>query len=201
MGIFDVGRNIAGLAQSASNLKQQTSGVKNTRKEIFAIRDRLRNTPQFAQFFHNIVKCPERPPVRITADYAHGSFLTMDWDTRTNNYEPFMTVKYQDANVAYCEACAILLLVQECYPNVYDSTNQTLAQIEQGVPVEMYMKKQFVQKTLIPASVPQNYAPQPVQTDVINNQQVNSAPKFCGNCGSPLQPNSAFCTSCGSKIG
>ena len=203
MGIFDVGDNIRGMAQSAGNIKREFSGVKNTRREIFDIRDRLRNTPQFAELFHNIIRYPEHPPVKIVSDYARGVFMTMDWDTRTNNYEPFLTAKYQDTNIAYCEACAILLLIEECYPNVYDSTNQTLREIEQGVPIEMYMKKKFVQKTIVPANIPQGFAPvqSNVQQPVVNNQTINSAPRFCGYCGKSLQPGSVFCTACGNKIG
>ena len=147
MGLLDLIRGI-------SNLQQQTGTVKNARQQIFQIRDRLRNTPQFSEIFYSIVNDPSHPPVKIVIDYTQGGFLSMGWDERVSNYEPYLTGKHVDPNIAYAEGCAIFLLIQDCYPNVYDFPNRTTTQISEGVPLELNMKVQFQGKELIPAVTP-----------------------------------------------
>lgn len=147
MGLFNLIRGI-------SDIQQQTGTVKNVRQQIFSTRDRLRNTPQFSEIFHSIVKTPEHPPVQIVLDYTQGSFLSMDWDARTQNYEPFLTAKYLNSNIAYVEGCAIFLLLQDCYPTVYDFPNRTATQVANGVPLELNMKPQYQGRELIPAVTP-----------------------------------------------
>ena len=191
MGLLD-------LIRGVSEIQQQTGAVKNTRQQIFGIRDRLRNTPQFSEIFYNIVSDPSHPPMQIVIDYTQGGFLSMDWDLRTGNYEPYTTVKYTDPNIAYAEGCAIFLLIQECYPDVYDFPNRTVTQVAEGVPLELNMKKQFVTKQLIPASTPKQFSvPAPQAAPAAQT----SAPSFCSNCGAKLEAPVRFCPSCGAKIG
>ena len=148
MGLFDLIRGINGV-------QQQVGAVKNVRQQIFLTRDRLRNTPQFSEIFYSIIKEPSHPPFQIVIDYTQGNFLSMDWDVRTQNYEPYLTSKHFDPNIAYTEGCAIFLLIQDCYPNVYDFPNRTAAQVSNGVPLELNMKAPFQGKQLIPAITPE----------------------------------------------
>ena len=168
--------------RAAAELQQQGALVKNARKEIFTIRDRLRGTRQFAEIFHQVVGNPERPPMQIQCDYMNHAFFTIGWDDLGNNYEPYSTWKATDGNIAYYEAAAIFLLVQECYPNVYDFPNRTATQLQAGVSIELNMKKNFIGKKVRPAILPAKPSvstPTPVATTVAEK-------KFCSNCGKQL---------------
>lgn len=151
MGLFDLIRGIG-------DLQQQAGTIKNIRQQVFQLRDRLRNTPQFSDAFYSIIKDPSHPPLQIVIDYTQGSFLSMDWDYRTRNYEPYLTVKHVDQNIAYNEGCAIFLLIQECYPDVYDYPSRTTTQISNGVPIELNLKAPYQGRTLIPAVTPQRFS-------------------------------------------
>ena len=118
--------------------------------------------------------------------------LFIGWDANANNYEPYSTLKATDGNIAYFEAAAVFLLLQECYPNVYDFPNRTVTQLDMGVPIELNMKKEFVGKKLRPAILPER--PQ----NVGNTPTVNV--KYCSKCGMQLSADAKFCSGCGGEL-
>lgn len=180
---------------AAASLHQQNTSIKNARSAILTTRDRLRGTRQFAELFYKIVGNPERPPIQIVGDYCNHAFYSISWDEQGNNYEPYSTLKMTDGNIAYYESAAIFLLLQECYPNVYDFPNRTVKQIEAGVPVELNMKKNFIGKKLRPAILPEKpnvSVSQPVAT--------STEKKFCTHCGKQLDVTARFCSGCGGQV-
>ena len=181
------------LFKALFDLSQQTGQVKNTRKAIFDTRDRLRGTPQFSEMFHSVIIDAEHPPAAIAGDHTSGAFAGVAWQSDRGAYEPYSTVKYQDFNLGYVECCAFFLLVQECYPNVYDFPNRTTTDIANGVPVELIMKKQFIGKALKGVGIPAK-----VEKSV--PEQNGNGQRFCSNCGSKVASGAGFCSSCGSKI-
>ncbi len=183
--------------RTLSNLQQQTTVVKGSRKAIFDIRDNLRGTQLFSDIFYHIVTNPERPPVTIIANYSDSSFWSKAWVAAENNYEPYSTVKYQDVNIGYYESCAIFLLIQECFPNVYDFPNKTVTQIQNGEPIELIMKNNFAGRRLIAASLP----PQPT-AESAPTAATGPSPDtvFCSHCGAKHQKGTNFCSSCGNKL-
>lgn len=193
MGIF--GR----FVNATIDVQQQTSVIKNSRKQIFEIRDRLRGTPLFANLFYTVIGDANHPPMKIVCDHANSAFWSIAWDLATNNYEPYSTLKYTDVNIGYYEACAIYLLIQESYPNVYDFPNKTITQIQNNEPIELIMKKPFLNRKIVPNNVPEKprQAQQPVNT--ASSAPVGAA-KFCTVCGTKLRAEDTFCSGCGNKI-
>lgn len=209
-------------AQRAKEHHDNIKAVKNARSDIFEYRDRLRGTPVFADYFYKIVGDDvSHPPRKIEATQT-GNFWSEQYVPAYGNYEPFTTHKFDDPNVGYLEGCAIYLLIQECYPNVYDFPNNTMAQLADGATIQLLMKKQFVGKAIAPAVVPPRAtpAPAPVQQAAPAPAPVQAAPapaaapatapaaapvaapvpKFCSQCGAPRQPDARFCMGCGNKF-
>lgn len=215
-----LGRLIYNSAALASNM----SAVKDSRNRIFSIRDNLRGTPVFSQIFYTLIQDPYHPPRSIEGNQS-GCFWTEGWVASFNNYEPFSTQKMQDPNIAYYEGCAIYLLIQECYPNVYDFPSNSLSAVENGAHIYLKMKKQFIGKPLTPATLPAPPAPQPVApaapvyapaapqpaAPTYAPPAAPAAPaapvapaaaaRFCSGCGTPVTPGAHFCTVCGYKLG
>ncbi len=194
MGLFS---KLSRTASTVSGIVQNSNVVKNSRKAIFEMRDRLRGTSQFSTLFYAIINDINHPPRNIEATQL-GEFWSESWDSTVNNYEPYATQKYIDSNIGYCEGCAIYLLIQECYPNVYDFPGNSVAAIEGGATIKLIMKKEFIGKTLKPAVTPQPIKNEPSIPNVQNTQY--QTPAFCCNCGTKLASNTAFCPCCGNKI-
>lgn len=206
MGLFN---RMSRIATNSAAIYNDVSTVKNTRKAIFEIRDRLRGTPLFSQMFYQIVVDPYHPPCKIEATQT-GQFWSQAWTASMGNYEPYTTQKLDDHNLGYAEGCAIYLLIQECYPNVYDFPSNTTTALANGATIKLNMKKQFVGKALKPATLPAPANAAPVQQPVYATpaQPAYEAPapaqtaaKFCTNCGNKLQPGAKFCSGCGTKLG
>ncbi len=188
MGLFDL------LGATAATIKD-ANVVSGGRKEIFQIRDRLRGTKQFAELFHQVIGDVNHPPKYIEATQT-GEFWSEVWEG--SGYEPFSTKKYVNQNVGYMEGCALYLLIQECYPNVYDFPGNTVAQIQNGATIKLIMKKNFVGKVLKPAQMP----PKPAIQPSVNNQagQESGARRFCSYCGNQLAEGVRFCSGCGKQV-
>ena len=204
-------------AQRAQAAHENIRAVKNARKDIFEYRDRLRGTPVFADYFYKLIGDDvSHPPRKIEATQT-GNFWSEQYVTAYGNYEPFTTHKFDDPNVGYLEGCAIYLLIQECYPNVYDFPSNTTAQLADGATIKLNMKKQFVGKALKPANLPPRAvpapapapapapvaaapAPAPVAAAPAAEVKVPPVPRFCSQCGAPRQPDAKFCMGCGHKF-
>ena len=194
MGLFDA-------MSKAAAIRNDVQTVKAGRAAIFNVRDKLRGTPQFSEIFYSIIGNDVNHPPRHVEGNQSGGFWTEAWDPSAGNYEPFSTQKLQDDNVGYIEGCAVYLLIQECYPNVYDFPSNTTTAIQNGATIKLIMNKQFIGKALKPATVPAAPVvaapPQaPVQAPAANG----ATPAFCSACGSRLAPGAAFCGGCGSKV-
>ncbi len=185
-----------GIFSSLSALGREIGGVSNTRKAIFELRDRMRGTGAFSQVFYRLIDNVNYPPCYIEASQT-GSFWSQAWIPAEKNYEPYTTCKFEDGNIAYLECCAIYLLIQECYPNVYDFPSNTTTQIENGATTKLVMKKQYMGKALKPAVVP----PEPIQPQqsAVAPSQVGTA-CFCSACGTKLSEGAAFCSNCGKRV-
>jgi len=216
MALFRSLRNsVATTTAVAMDVRQ----VKNLRKAIFEVRDRLKGSPQYSQIFYSIINDVNHPPRHIVANQS-GCFWTEAWQGTT--YEPFSTMKYQDPNIAYIEGCAVYLLIQESYPNVYKFPNNRMDDILNGAQIELIMEKKFIDKTLQPAVIPPAPAPAPVQQVPVQQvpapvQQVpapvqqapapvQQAPApvaggFCPNCGTRREVGARFCANCGNPLG
>ncbi len=194
------------VASGSAAVFQDISQVKNLRKAIFEMRDKLRNTPQFSDVFYRLIPDIQHPP-RLIQNNLQGGFFTEGWDVSYNNYEPYTTQKLQDGNIGYIEGCAFYLLIQECYPSVYDFPNRTIKQLQNGESSDLVMKKQFVGKPLKPATVPPRGTPtfssapsttsQPTVTPAASQGQTAA---FCMHCGQPIPTGARFCSKCGSQL-
>ena len=143
-------------AQAAAELAagiQEVKTVKNMRKNIFALKDRLANSAEFSQVFYTLIKDVSRPPMLMSCTTV-GTILSEEWRPAENNYEPYPTIKIENPNYNYEVMCALMLLIQDCYPNVYDSPNVTLAQLQNGATGDLIMKKKYLGKLLKPKTVP-----------------------------------------------
>ena len=190
MGLFSA------LSRTAS-LIQDSNTVKGGRKEIMQMKSKLEGTPQFATLFYKLITDVNHPPRYIEATQT-GDFWSENWEAATSTYEPYTTIKHSDRNIGYCEGCAMYLLIQDCYPNVYDFPGNTISDIQNGATIKLIMKQQFVGKALGPAKVPTPVAAQPAAPAT---QAPTATPAFCSHCGTKLAPGSAFCSGCGTKIG
>lgn len=191
MGLFN---SFARGAAAAHNM----SVVSNSRKAIFEMRDRLRNTPQFSKLFYQLIGDPSHPPRRIEATQS-GDFWSEAWIAAYANYEPYTTHKFSDSNLGYIEGCAIYLLIQECYPNVYDFPSNTLAALENGATIKLIMKKNFVGQALMPAVAPPAPPASPAPTAAPAAGLVREF-VFCGQCGTKNNGTSRFCCGCGHPL-
>ena len=181
------------LIQSSRNTYTDITSVKAANKEIYEQMDRLRNSYQYADIFYRLAGDVNHPPCEIEWT-KNGTFYTQGWEARTNNYEPYSTAKYQDVNTTILIANALLALIQESYPNVYDFPGMTFREIEAGTDTyKLIMNRSFLGQHLIPAFLPERNSTQPEQTNTVNNQ-------FCSKCGNCLAPEAIFCTECGNRI-
>jgi len=210
---YESGRQIA---LSISAIVGDVSQVRNLRKAIFGCRDRLRGTDVFGEVFHALIGDDyTHPPVNIEGT-QDGCFRAAQWEPARRNYEPVMREKYVNPEINYPVGCAVYLLIQEVYPNVYDFPSNTISNLEGGATIKLNMKRKFIGQALTPKNPPQ-YIPQAPQQPVRQNMQpqpgmqqapasqntapeAQSAPKFCVNCGAKLKPGARFCAVCGSKI-
>lgn len=204
MGLF---RSVRNLANSTASLQQSIAtqkGIKNMRQQIFDIRDRLKGTPQFAEIFSSIVNDIHHPPCHIVANQS-GCFWTEAW--QGTSYEPFSTAKYNNPDIAYLEGCAIFLLIQEMYPNVYTFPSNSAADIADGVQIELIMDKKQYGKGLNPTFDPRRAAPAAPAPAAPAPAPVNPAPAgaveagFCPKCGKPHAAGVKFCGYCGHRFG
>ena len=175
------------IAQTISD----AGDVKQIQKEISEMTNRLRNTPQFAKVFHALITDPSHPPRFVEFAYQSGEFWSENWESSTRTYEPYTTCKYADRNIAYVEGCAIYLLLQECYPNVFTFKQNTITQFRDGATNKLYMNEEFVGKAIKPVILP----PHP-QGQSIPKEEA----KFCPSCGSPVSTTHLFCGNCGNKL-
>ena len=216
---YESGRQIA---MSISAIVGDVSQVRNLRKAIFDCRDRLRGTDVFAEVFHALIgEDYTHPPVNIEGT-QDGQFRAAQWIPARKNYEPVMKEKYVNPEVVYPVGCAVYLLIQEVYPNVYDFPSNTISKLEGGATIKLNMKRKFIGQALTPKNPPQYMPPAPQQnmqqaprqnmrpqytgagqgTPAPQNAapEAQPAPKFCSNCGAKLMPGARFCGVCGSKI-
>lgn len=207
------------LISNSAAVYSDVTATKNARNAIFSVRDKLRGTTQFSEAFYKIIGDINHPPRHIEANQS-GGFWSEGWDAAAKNYEPYTTQKLQDSNIGYTEGCAIYLLIQECYPTVYDFPSNSMSAIQNGATIKLIMKKQFLGKKLKPATVPPRVGPVsepaatcPVQPEypippvssvsaAPSAQMISAArPRFCSACGNRLEEDARFCTNCGKPIG
>lgn len=183
-------------ANAASFLASDMSMVKSGRNAIFNMRDRLRNTPQFSDFFYKIINDVTHPP-RIIEATQTGEFWSEAWIASYNNYEPYSTQKITDRNIGYIEGCAMYLLIQDCYPDIYDFPGNTVQQLNNGATIKLIMKKKYIGQPLQPAFLPPKVAP---VMQSVQQTPVNTAGRFCTNCGNKNDDSSKFCCKCGTPL-
>ena len=196
-------------AQAAAELAagiQEVKTVKNMRKNIFALKDRLANSAEFSQDFYTLIQDVSRPP-KLMSCTTVGTIASEEWRPAENNYEPFSTIKIENPNYNYEVMCAFMLLIQDCYPNVYDSPNVTLAQLQNGATGDLIMKKKFLGKMLKPKSVPaaveqQPQQPEQPQTQAVRRpaQEIRQDVMYCPNCGNPHPVSAKYCSKCGNQF-
>lgn len=211
---YESGRQIA---MSISAIVGDVSQVRNLRKAIFGCKDRLQGTDIFAEVFHALIGDDyTHPPVNIEGT-QDGYFRAAQWEPVRKNYEPVMREKYVNPEINYPVGCAIYLLIQDVYPNVYDFPSNTISKLEGGATIKLNMKKKFIGQALTPKNPPQYVPPAPQQPAQQNMQQpvqpsmnqappvkpapeAQEAPRFCVNCGTKLVPGARFCGKCGTRI-
>ena len=87
-------------AQAAAELAagiQEVKTVKNMRKNIFALKDRLANSAEFSQVFYTLIQDVSRPP-KLMSCTTVGTIASEEWRPAENNYEPFSTIKIENPN-------------------------------------------------------------------------------------------------------
>ena len=189
--------------QAASELGaglQEVKTVKNMRKNIFALKDRLENSAEFSQVFYTLIQDVSRPPKLLSCTTV-GTIATEAWRPAENDYELFATIKLENPNYNYEVMCAFMLLIQDCYPNVYDSPNVTLAQLQNGATGDLIMKKKYLGRLLKPKTVPAAVQ-QPPQMQAVRPpvQGTNQDVMYCPNCGNPHPASAKFCSKCGNQF-
>ena len=136
------------------NTAQYFSSQSNLRKSILNVQNNLRGTSQFAALFYKLIgQDVHHPPVQIEGTQS-GVFWTAAWDPARFTYEPFTTEKMSDPNIGYIEGCALFLLIQEVYPNVYKFPGNTLEQIQNGAHIHLNMRKECIGQAVMPAYIP-----------------------------------------------
>ena len=213
--------SLADIAYHAGRIAQ----TNNLRKNIFEIQKNLRGTPQFAELFYQLIGQDIHHPPKEISGTQQGVFWTAGWEPARGAYEPFTTQKVANPNIAYQEGCALFLLIQEIYPNVYKFPNNTTDQVMAGAGIQLLMRKEYIGRPLMPAYTPgqapaQSVAEAPVQPIQLEAQPVQAAAqpvqtapqptqspaqaavlRFCPNCGTKRMPGARFCSACGTKLG
>ncbi len=187
--------------------------LRDVRKQIFMLVDHLRGSEIFAMFFYSVIGDDPTHPPRIISGKQSGTFLSDLWIPAQMSYEAYPTKKVENENFGMEVIYALLTLIEECYPKVYEGSRRTLTQLANGATIDLVMKKKYIGKPLTPVNVPA--IPQiPVQTQqnapTAPQQSVAPAPEsgvvstglnFCPQCGTKIQPGSRFCSGCGHKLG
>lgn len=199
------------------NTAQYFSSQNNLRKSILNVQNNLRGTPQFAALFYKLIgQDVHHPPVQIEGTQS-GVFWTAAWDPARFTYEPFTTEKMSDPNISYIEGCALFLLIQEVYPNVYKFPGNTLEQIQNGAHIHLNMRKECIGQAVMPAYIPDPSNGLPAQGQALQARAVvdpapaptpaaeEPAPKrkpfnFCPYCGKKITPGARFCMNCGESL-
>ena len=127
--------------------------VAKMRRTIYKYRDELKNSPEYAEAFHGVIGSDlKRPPYSIAAT-QNGRFSTRSWSREASRYEDVATVKYV-GNFDYYRACALFLLIQDCYPGVYEYPTNTVSEIRNGAGIHLIMKSGNLARDLYPKYPP-----------------------------------------------
>ena len=189
-------------AQAAAELSagiQDAKTVKSMRKNIFALKDRLENSAEFSQVFYTLIQDISRPP-KLMSCTTVGTILSEEWRPAENDYAPYATIKIENPNYNYEVMCAFMLLIQDCYPNVYDFPNVTLEQLRNGATGDLIMKKKYLGKILKPKSVPAAVEQPKVQAVRQPDPGMSQDVMYCPNCGNPHPASAKFCAKCGTPF-
>lgn len=187
--------------------------LRDVRKQIFLLVDHLRGSEVFAMFFYSVIGDDPTHPPRIISGKQNGTFLSDLWIPAQMAYEACPTKKVEDENFGMEVIYALLTLIEECYPKVYEGSRRTLTQLANGATIDLVMKKKFVGKPLTPVNVPPMpqipaqaqqtapAAPQQPGSPAPANNAASQGMNFCPQCGTKIQPGSRFCPGCGQKLG
>ncbi len=183
-------------------LFKSVNTVKKLREKIYTAQKQLRNSPQFSTIFYKLIQDPAHPPRYIEATQS-GEFWTEAWLGNYNAYEPYKTLKFTDPSFGYAEGCALYLLIQECYPSVYEFPDNTVREIEGGATIKLIMRESCAGLPLRPIQAPPMSQAFSAVTSSVSASVGTPAPatgKFCTQCGAQNAPEARFCQSCGNRL-
>ncbi|MBR1758108.1 MAG: zinc-ribbon domain-containing protein [Lachnospiraceae bacterium] len=185
--------NLNRTVNTAKQIKTSNAVVTNLRDAIIDQQEKLRDSDEFARFFTVLIGDDVNHPPKLIDASQQGAFETIAWDPNRRAYEYAASPRMNEPGIDYTKLCAVFLLFQDCYPNVYHFPGSTMAEIQSGAHGKLEMRDDFVGKKLIPAHVPGQPASTPASSFGTQSAPVSACPqcgrkraageKFCGGCG------------------
>ena len=157
MGLFDslgylfgsaVGKSAASVANGVSRIALDVKSVKNLRKEIMDKKSEIQGSAFVNDIIANAITDPTHPPCYIEGT-CEGLYVQY-FDSSANSYIPNKVLLSPTEELTYVVGCAVFLIIQEAYPNVYDFPGRTIQQIQNGATIELVMKKPYKGVMLTP---------------------------------------------------
>ncbi len=167
-------RSIEEGTYAAVDLIQENSLVHNSRQGIYKRKAEIVKTPMVREIIHAVVGDSSHPPIYIEI-YPQG-ILTRPYDVESDTYHPNGILAYTPEIVFDYEiACALCLIIQDMYPDIYDFPNTTITglsgQLEKGTwTTKLILKQEHLYKEIAPnfnideiAAIP--FAEMPIQLE------------------------------------
>lgn len=147
-------RSVSNLANSSSAIIYDVSTVSNLRKDIYKRKCEIIQTPMVRQLVHTVFQDNYLPRYLCI---NRNSLIGRIFDRESKTYHPNGVVLYEpEVTFDYEFACALLLIFQDLYPDVYEMSKATLSELSETLNngtwnVSLTMKDQYLYHERTPA--------------------------------------------------
>lgn len=123
-------RNSVGTINNTIN---EVSLVNNLREQIYARKIEIIKTPYVKEIINSIFTNPNMPPKLIQV--CNNGIIVRNFDSTTHTYHPIGETVFcpTDASFDYEFCCALNLIIQDIYPNIYKMSTATTQEIVEAL--------------------------------------------------------------------
>lgn len=150
-----IGNQIGNTVESSKAIVWDASSVYQVRGAIYERKLQIVKTPMVRDIYHAICNDVNHPPLNI--NITRYAVYGRQYDPVSKTYNPMNVEIYRpEYEMDYVFACAVCLIIQDIYPNVYDLPNTTMNQLVYELnsgtwSVTLTKKKGYTEAVITPA--------------------------------------------------
>lgn len=136
------------IVDNMNYVVNDVSLVHSLRKQIFERKIEIFKSPYVRDIINSIFQTPSMPPISISV--CHNGIITKDFDTESKTYHPIgQTVFCPDGSLFDYEfCCALCLIIQDIYPNVYKMSTASTQEIAEALQLGQWNISLTLEKNL-----------------------------------------------------